>query len=138
MLITGSSSEEMADFRTMLTSLEGKHVEDAPDKTCRKLHQHVTGKDALSTIDKLLKKLSKATKATKTHRSEQIKRAQQEQLDLIVLDMEVTDTDPLKLCQKIKETYQRFQAQNKAVSVKTPRFLALVGSQAKIAPNVMI
>lgn len=136
MLITGSSAEELVDFRTMLTSLEGKHesVEDAPAKRCRKLHDCEKGKDTLATIDKLLKKLTKVLKAGQ---SDQIKRAQQEQLDVLLIDMEVTDIEPIKLCQKIKDAYQRFQTQSKT-HVKPPRILALVGSDANILPNIMI
>ena len=103
MLVTGSSTEELADFRTMLTSLEGKHasVEDAPTKRCRKLHDAEKGKDALDIIDKLLKKLTKALKAgqkSTIEQGDQIKRTQQEQIDLVLIDMELNDIDPIKLC----------------------------------------
>lgn len=56
---------------------------------------------------------------------------------MIVLDMQVTDLDPIKVCQKIKEAYRNFQITMKTF-VKCPRILAVVDSQVKVANNVMI
>jgi hypothetical protein len=51
--------------------------------------------------------------------------------------MQMSDVDPIKLCQKIKDTYKRHQMQTKT-PLKEPHIMALVSSQVKIATNVMI
>ena len=85
MIITGDTRVEKSMF-------------DKRNKKCRHLHSAIRNVDALNIIKKLLKRLKKAVK---TCDSEELwrQRAQNDQLDVIILDMQVVDIDPIKLCQ---------------------------------------
>lgn len=108
MLLTGKSSTEINHFKDLLTNLENQGV---LTKKCKQLIAKKKGKEALACVEETHKKLRKAIEAAQKDKvselsaTKMIDKANQEQLDLIVLDMAVTDIDPIVLCQKIKEAY---------------------------------